>query len=286
MLTSLVLTLTTDRPLLLPPHLGRASHAAFLRLIAESDARLAAELHEPNQLRPFTCSTLWGAQRTNEGLTVLPNTPTFLRFTGLTAEVSAHLRRIAAAPPTCIELDGEHLRVESATLDMSVHAWAGQSSYEEIAGHHLLPKTVPAHQAEIEFISPTAFRSAGRIMPLPLPGLVYGALMEKWNTFAPVGISEEVRRFAEECLAISRCQISTRAVSAKEYSVKVGFVGFCRYTALNRDRYWLSLIQLLTDYAFYAGVGYQTAVGMGQARRAQNSRREPPSQDVDVSVEE
>jgi CRISPR-associated endoribonuclease Cas6 len=50
--------------------------------------------------------------------------------------------------------------------------------------------------------------------------------------------------------------------------VQIGFVGKCQYTALNRDRYWLGVIQLLTDFAFYAGIGYQTAVGMGQARRA------------------
>jgi len=44
-------------------------------------------------------------------------------------------------------------------------------------------------------------------------------------------------------------------------------VGYCRYTLLRADPYWVGVLQALTDYAFYAGVGYQTTTGMGQARR-------------------
>jgi CRISPR-associated endoribonuclease Cas6 len=98
--------------------------------------------------------------------------------------------------------------------------------------------------------------------------LVYGSLVETWNTFSPVAVSDEARRFADECLGLSRYHLSTRAVSGKRGSVQIGFVGKCQYTALRRDRYWQGVIQLLTDYAFYAGVGYQTTAGMGQARRA------------------
>ena len=49
--------------------------------------------------------------------------------------------------------------------------------------------------------------------------------------------------------------------------MQIGFTGRCGFTAFNDDRYWLGVIQLLTDYAFYAGIGYQTTMGMGQARR-------------------
>jgi CRISPR-associated endoribonuclease Cas6 len=83
-----------------------------------------------------------------------------------------------------------------------------------------------------------------------------------------VAVSDEVRRFATECLGISRYKLSTRAVSGKGGSVHIGFVGECQYTALRYDRYWQGVIQLLTDYAFYAGIGYRTTAGMGQAQRA------------------
>ncbi len=268
MLTSLVLTLTTDSPITFPPHLGRASRAAFLRLITQTDPDLAERLHTPDQRRPFTCSNLWGVRRQGRSLTLAPGDSAFLRYTGLTAAVSRHLRRLAEDPPSHVELEGARLAVQQATLDSAVHPWAGQTTYEELASIHLLPGEPPPHHAELEFASPTGFRSGGHTLPLPLPALIYGGLVEKWNDFAPVAVSEEVRRFAEECLAISRYKLSTRAIAAKGKSVQIGFVGHCRYVALNKDRYWLGLIQLLTDYAFYAGVGYQTTAGMGQARRA------------------
>jgi len=260
--------LTTDRPLTLPPHLGRASHAAFLRLIAQAEPDLAERLHAPDERRPFTCSNLWGVRRQGRSLTLAPDTPAFLRYTGLTAEVSRHLQRLAKDPPSHIELEGARLAIRQTTLDPAVHPWAGFTTYEELAASHLLPGEPSSHRAELEFASPTAFRSGGHTLPVPLPPLVYGSLVEKWNDFAPVAISEEVRRFAKECLAINRYQLSTRAITAKGRSLQIGFVGHCRYVALNKDQYWLGLIQLLTDYAFYAGVGYQTTAGMGQTRRA------------------
>ncbi len=277
MLTSLVLTLTTDHPLTFPAHLGRAqsgdfgraSHAAFLRLIAGADPALAERLHAPDERRPFTCSSLWGARRRGGDLT--PNTPVFLRYTGLTAEVSQHLQRLAAHPPTHIEIENVPLAVQQATLDPAAHPWAGQTTYEALAAQHLLPGAPPAPHVELEFAAPTAFRSGGLTVPVPLPGLVYGSLVDRWNAFAPVAVSEEVRRFAEECLAISRYELSTRAVPGKGEALRIGCVGRCRYVAVNRDRYWLGLIQLLTDYAFYAGVGAQTTMGMGQARRSQEA---------------
>jgi len=200
MLSSLVLALTTDRPLTLPLHLGRASHAALLRLIAQEDPQFAERLHAPDERRPFTCSTLWGARRQGQRLALIPDRPTFLRYTGLTAEVSTHLQRLAHTPPPHVEIENVPLVVQQATLDPAAHPWAGQATYEGLAARHLLPGEPPAQQAELEFASPTAFRSGGLTVPAPLPGLVYGSLVDKWNAFAPVAVSEEVRRFAEETL--------------------------------------------------------------------------------------
>ncbi len=268
MLTSLVFTLTTDESLSFPPHLGRASHAAFLRLIAQSDPDLAEQLHAPDQRRPFTCSNLWGLRRQGRGLTMAPKASASLRYTGLTAEVSHHLHQWAEHPPSHIEVERARLTVQSATLDPDAHPWAGETTYEALGACHLLPGDAPSSRFELEFAAPTAFRSGGRTLPIPLPDLVYGGLVDKWNDFAPVSVSEEARRFADECLAISRYRISTRAVGGKGESVQIGFVGRCRYVALNKDRYWLGVIQLLTDYAFYAGIGYRTTAGLGQVRRA------------------
>ena len=244
MLTSLVFTLSTARSQTLPSHLGRASHALLLRLIAAADPALAEALHAPDQPRPFTCSTLWGARRRGGTLHLAPGDVYRLRFTGLTGAVSAHLQAWAETPPRTVELDNAPLQVLSATLDPKVEPWAGQSTYEALSAPYLLAQDRPASRTAIEFAAPTAFRSSGRTLPVPLPELVYGGLVMRWNQFAPVSISEEVRQYAEECLAINRYRLRTVAIRAKSRSVQIGFVGHCHYTTLNHDRYWMGLIQL------------------------------------------
>lgn len=117
-----------------------------------------------------------------------------------------------------------------------------------------------------ESVSPE-FHSNGRTLPFPLPEQVFGSLLDKWNTFAPVALPDETRRFADECLALCRYRLNTQPVAFKKGGLEMGFVGQVRYAALNRDRYWLSVLQTLADFAFYAGVGYQTTTSMGQVRR-------------------
>ncbi len=274
MLTSLVLKLAAEQPTRIPLHLGRASHAAFLRLISRSDSKLAEQLHTANERRPFTCSSLWGARRVGNSLQLAPDSPVSLRFTGLTAEISKHLLAAAEAPPSHIELNGIPLAVQSATTDAAADPWAGHVTYEAFAAQRLIPGETSIAHAELTFASPTAFHSGGHTLPAPLPSLVYGSLVDKWNAFSPVAVSEEMRRYAQECVAMSRYQLRTRAAPGKGRAAQIGCVGWCRYVATNRDRYWLSVFQLLTDFAFFAGVGYQTAVGMGQVRR-----RAPHSRD-------
>ncbi len=268
MLTSLKLTLRSQRPERLPPYLGRAARAVLLKLIAEEDPDLVEALHAPNQRRPYTCSTIWGAPTQDGSLILEPDNTVHLRYTGLTPEISAHLRRLATEPPGSIDVEGACLRIDQATLDPEVDRWARETTYEALADDYLLASKSPERRAKLRFASPTAFRSGGQTVPVPLPDLVYGSLVDTWNAFSPVAVSEEARRFGAECLAISRYRLSTRAVSGKGGSVHIGFVGECQYTALRHDRYWQGVIQMLTDYAFYAGVGYRTTAGMGQARRA------------------
>jgi CRISPR/Cas system endoribonuclease Cas6 (RAMP superfamily) len=44
-------------------------------------------------------------------------------------------------------------------------------------------------------------------------------------------------------------------------------VGRARYVTTNFDRYWMSLINLLADFAIFSGAGAGTGMGLGQCRR-------------------
>jgi CRISPR-associated endoribonuclease Cas6 len=270
MLTSLVLQVEARNSGGLPASLGRAAQALLLRLVREQDAVLAATLHADNAQRPYTVSDPVLGRRQAAGRTVQPGDTGWLRFTGLTEDVSGCLTRLTAQPPAEIDLDGFPLQVVAATLDATAHAWASQTDYRTLAARYLLDDTPQiAPRVEMYFASPTTFRSSGRYVPLPLPELVFGSLLDRWQAFAPVALSPEVRRFAAAAVVVTRYALHSQCVRGKEDVMHIGFTGRVAFTALNRDRYWLSVLNLLAAYAFYSGVGYGTATGMGQVRSVQ-----------------
>ena len=252
-LLSLVLFLEPQGEVEMPADLGRAVHAWFLDRVREDAPELAERLHEGHALRPFTLSPL---RRTEERRC-------WLRITALEAELAEWL--LGATWPEEITLGPVAYRLRGVTSDPQEHPWAGRTTYEALLGH-LLGTEEPEARVELEFASPTTFRSRGHHLPLPLPHLVFGSYREKWNAFAPLRLPEAVLSYVEEQVVVARYRLCTRLVAFGEARF-VGFVGSCRFLALRRDPRWLRVVQLLADFAFYAGTGHRTTVGLGQTRR-------------------
>jgi CRISPR-associated endoribonuclease Cas6 len=210
-----------------------------------------------------------------------------VRLTGLTAPISQALyaglglhgtsgaAAEAGQAPQPWVLDDHPFQVVGVVCDPAQQPWTGQTTYEALAAQQLLQAERPQHQVTLEFASPTAFKSGGLTMPVPLPGLVFGSLVERWNAFSPVTLAPEMRRFGEEMVAISRYRLESRPVGQKNHALRIGGVGQATYVATGGDRYWLAVLHMLADFALYSGVGVQTATGMGQVRRlARDERRE------------
>lgn len=268
-LISVLLTLRplhSDRaPASLPTWWGRASQALALQAFQQLDPALAAALHDGSGLRPFTASTLMGPMR--EGR-LDPNAVYALRFTGLTEPVSQALA--AAIRPggplaagAVVQLDFQPFAVVAVHTDG--HPWAGAASYAHLAAVNLAE--TPPRQLSFLLASPTTFRSGNKQVPLPLPELFFGSLLDRWNAFAPLAFPAEVRRYAQECLAVARYTLRTRPVPAKEGGLRVGAQGQVRFVTLNYDRYWMGVLTALADFARFSGVGGQVTTGLGQVRR-------------------
>lgn len=235
---------------------GRAAHALLLSAVGQADPALADALHEGSAARPFTCSTLSG--RLPQWRAVPEETYT-LRFTALNAATAAALLRACEpgggfAPGAALELDYQPFGVEAAENRAE--------SYAALAARHVFGGE-PGRKLRLRFLSPTCFHSAGRHQPLPLPDLVFGSLLERWNAFAPLAFPAETRRYAAECLAVSRFDLLSRAIPSKEGGLRVGCLGTAEYTALTYDRYWLGILGALAAGAAYLGVGAGTGFGFG-----------------------
>lgn len=271
-LLSLVLTLRPTHLAPLPPRLGRAAHAILLARIAAQDAALAERLHADDAPRPFTCSELIGGRRGERQVT--PEQPYTLRYTALTAEVSAALSHAFTTGDT-LTFEGVDFTVEGQEPkgDLTPSPWSASDDYQSLAARYLLPAGAsPDNRWTLLFASPTAFKAQGQTQPLPLPGLVFGSLVRRWNAFAPVALPEDgVQRYAEEMVVVSSFNLKSAPGwdrgRGEQRGLRIGCIGNVTYHAQNRDRYWLSVLSLLADFALYAGVGAQTTMGMGQVRR-------------------
>jgi CRISPR-associated endoribonuclease Cas6 len=173
-----------------------------------------------------------------------------------------------------VELDYLPFKVEACTMSSAEHPLADQYSYQEMAGQAFFNPASPSRELAFNFASPVYFATslhpgqkndAPHSSELPYPAVEYviGSLLERWNTFAPMAFPAEVRRYAVESLVVRRFALRSRTVNVAG-GVHTGSVGQISFRSLNYDRYWMSLLHILARYAFYAGVGAKTTMGLGQ----------------------
>lgn len=292
MLISWVIFLQPEKPAKVPVDMGRAVHAWFLSRVREADPTLAERLHEPNAIRPFTISGLRGTGPGSQGQVALsPEQKYWLRVTSFEPELSQRLmEEVVPALPDQVRLAETVFALKGITCDPQEHPWAGQTTFEVLVQKHMLEAKGPEHKITLLFASPTTFRRsaveasltesqgrayqvAGHNVPLPLPGLVFDSYLQRWNAFAPLALPPELKRYAQECVAISRYRLQTALV---EFGAarQVGFVGSCQFLALVHDPYWLRLLNLMAAFAFYCGTGQHTTMGLGQTKQIGRARRE------------
>ncbi|HEX6290121.1 MAG TPA: CRISPR-associated endoribonuclease Cas6 [Herpetosiphonaceae bacterium] len=270
--TALVLTLRPSAPATVAPYLGRAAHAAFLRALGARDQAFARRLHDSGALKPFATSDLLGASRGPQGRMVAPDRTYGMRWSAISPELDECLRDWAATPPTEFDLDGTLFRVEAATIDPVADSWAGTADWSELIALEQVGRAPPPAWFALHFVAPTTFRSNGRNIPLPLPELVFGSLVERWNGSAPIPLPADIRRFAAEHLVIGTYQLQSERVAAFEGG-ETAFTGRCTYVPTNHDRYYLHCCAALLRLAFFSGVGAKTSMGFGAVRGEAAPRR-------------
>jgi CRISPR-associated endoribonuclease Cas6 len=266
-LLSVVVAVRPTAPARLPPALGRAAHAVFLDWVRAVAPAEATALHAAEPLKPFTAGLLEEGVRTDAaGTPWLPDRHYHLRFTSFSPELSALLReRVLPARPERVRVEQGEGVVEAVYTAATEHPWAGETSYDALVREHLLAVRPAPRRLALAFDAPTTFRVAGRHVPLPLPELVYGSLLERWNAWAPVRLEESVRARAVRALAVAYHRLQSRHVRFAD-SQQVGFVGQCAYAVVENDSDLLRQLGVLTAFAFWSGVGHRTTMGLGRLR--------------------
>lgn len=132
-----------------------------------------------------------------------------------------------------------------------------------------LAEPTGASQWELEFVTPTTFRTRDRSSPLPTPSTVLRRPSESWSRWSGL----QPRRLPRECAeAVWVSDIDGRSHALDLGRLKVsGFVG--RVTLRCDQPEIAALIDPLLRLAAYSGVGSGTTKGLGVTRVAATTRR-------------
>lgn len=253
---SLTMHLRVDAPRRLTIADSAHAHAAVLHLISNQDAYLGRALHDAGRHKRVTMaivsSTLHSALLR---LTLMAEEGLACGQTLLRALAQQPLLRIGQY--SCM-LDG---------VDLSNGKWCGVSTWADLCS----PGTSRLYR--FDFVTPTAItkRSAdgGRFTALlPEPVDVFSGLARRWEALAGPTLPQDLSAFVEK----GGCVVNDYWLHAAHFRTsertQIGFTGTVLYECLQPDALYLSALQRLTRLAFYSGVGYQTARGMGAVRTA------------------
>jgi CRISPR-associated endoribonuclease Cas6 len=267
-LISVVVTLTNPEPVSFPIDQGRALSAAFLSWIRSKDPALSKHLHDPNATpRPYTLSNLHtDISKKTDRVFLKANSISWFRITSISANLSNFIltKLLDSLPGKEMTLSKSAFTISDVTWNPDRHPWAGGMTYANLIKDGLLGQTDP--QFPMHFASPTAFHSHGVHLPFPLPKLAIHSWMASWNAYSPMAFPETLFNDLQGAIGISNYKMRSEVVRFGKATF-IGGVGRCTYSVINHDLYWQQLLNGLSGFAFYAGTGVKTSMGLGQTRR-------------------
>lgn len=290
----------------LMPFSGELVHAAWLHWIEAAAPEVAAWLHEGNKRRLFTCSSLQfplpasrmrEAEREHVHLPLDPEKTYTIRVTLLLGDLfplfhdaltNFHRQKQAEKPPF-MRIGKQLFLLEEVTAGSDeAPAWTGFTSFAQLveqAKSRLLDRVEPL---TLEFDSLTTFSRGNQNNKaygshharLPLPQYVFPGLAKRWQELASPELVDMVRPelieeyCQDEGIIISDYHLKTHQLKFTTH-LQTGFVGTCKYLLRGSSESApaqtpLTIRQqffLLAQLAFYTGVGYKTAMGMGRTRQ-------------------
>ncbi len=288
----------------LMPFNGELVHAAWLDWLRSVAPDVANWLHEGNKRRLFTCSSLQFAlpqdkmlevERRNVHWPLSPEKTYAIRVTLLLGELfplfykaltDFQQSQVTGSRPPFMRLGKQSLLLEEVVLENhDTTGWTGFASFADLVEAAKARRTVDT--VKLEFASLTTMNRGGgkqrtgdnHYARLPLPHYIFPNLARRWQELAPPELAGIVQKERIEQYILDE-DIFIIDYDLKPHTVKftthwqLGFVGTCTYhlrgpNEPTTDEAPLTVrqqIALLGLWAFYCGVGYKTAMGLGQTR--------------------
>lgn len=246
----------------IPQTHGHMVHGHFFRTLKQTAPDLCNRIHGMNGTLPFTLSTLYkcGAHpgihtpEAEKGKRVCYRAG--LLNDELVTAVSLAINKAMITGPVVIADIPFGIKAIRLLKGEEIHEL---KRYAAVAADRL-------RTFEINFRTLSCFRSEGRSLLFPETRLVISSLYRSWTAAGGHEIPDETLRRIARNVFPARYSLRTGMLDMGKYLLS-GFVGYCSYEVdecLDRDE--RSALLSLLGMIPYAGIGYKTTMGMGQAR--------------------
>lgn len=292
---SLVLNLLPASPI--PPGFtsGKHLHALFLSLVSSVDEAMGNQLHANLGNKSFTLSPLQLARNAQPQLArgkttparsptslqwqyyqpVAPGTACWWRISLLDDRLFGHLSRLwlNLNPQQPWHLGPADLHITSVLgTPQSTQPWANFCDYQQLYAQ----ASECDRKLTLQFHTPTAFRQGKYDSAMPTPASVFGGLLRRWNHHSGLEFSPEIVDVLQassfnlrtEVAEDPRSQFQHTGAKVSPCNQFMGCIGKITFQILGTvDREQIKQLNTLADFAFYAGVGRKTPMGMGMVWR-------------------
>ncbi len=247
----LKLTFEVREPARVLGHGGEALYGLVLRILASGNRLYAHRIHQSKEPPPFSVSNIRGQKHRDHEYIVLEAGRPYSFVIGFIEDQVGALFLRSLQRSENWPLGGVPLAFQEVQVIRQ-------------ADYLILAQQEPGNRRilRFHFLTPTSFRHENWNMPVPLPQWVFGSLWHRWHRYAPLSLGDPPDF---SLLRIRRYQLETRAVHFYRYLV-VGAVGEIEYEIPEVLLGHREPILALTAFAPYAGVGYQTARGLGRVK--------------------
>ncbi|BCL80536.1 hypothetical protein ccbrp13_30010 [Ktedonobacteria bacterium brp13] len=304
-LYALLLKLRPLQPGTLMPFSGELVHGAFLKWLAAAAPDVAQWMHEGQKRRLFTCSSLHfphptqrflHAERENIHLPLDPEKTYTLRLTLLLGDLfpllynallQANIAQTDTASAPFLRLGKQVFLLENVLLtNDDPSGWTGFTSLETLVEQAKAKRFAANTSLTLEFAALTTFsRGTSKTgygshhAMFPLPQFIFSNLLRRWEDIAPPELTPLIQKerieqyLQEDGIIVMDYDLTAHHVHFTTHMQR-GFVGSCTYQLRRHNERSdaeapLSIQQqlyFLAQMAFYSGVGYKTAMGLGQVR--------------------
>jgi CRISPR-associated endoribonuclease Cas6 len=233
---------------------GVYAHAAILDTITRWDASLGKALHDMRRHKCVSVALLPTCENQKDQILLRL---TFMAEEGLTY-ANAVVNILSQDP--LLRLGKHECHIQDFQISHS--PWTGIASWTDL--------TAPSQKRSLQFIfhTPTAINRRGTkssrfTQMFPEPDYLFGGLSRRWQALQ----GKQLPNCLDEYLSQGGCVVADYSLHSTTFATaerkQVAFLGTVIYRCLADEHECIQTLNNLTRFAFFTGVGYQTARGMG-----------------------